>query len=62
MDQTNFLDFQSQAKYFFDTSSQCFGLCVKNFSEKDLSETEKACVNACFTKQMVVYGSLVQNI
>lgn len=46
----NFLDFQSSAKYFFDVSSQCFDLCVKNFNEKDLTEGEKTCVNTCFTK------------
>ena len=37
MDQSNFIDFQSSAKYFFDTSAQCFDLCIKNFNEKDLT-------------------------
>ena len=62
MDNNNFLDFQSSAKYFFDTSAQCFDLCIKSMNEKDLTADEKKCVNSCFTKQMVVYGSLVNNV
>lgn len=62
MQSSSFLDFQSNAKYFFDTSANCFDLCVKDFKEKDLTDMEKKCVNACFTKQMVVFGSLVNNI
>lgn len=62
MQQNNFIDFQSQAKYFFDISAQCFDLCIKNFNDKDLTAPEKQCVNSCFTKQMVVYGSLVNNL
>ena len=57
-----FIDFQASAKYFFDTSAQCFDHCIKNYDSKELSSTEKNCVNTCFTKQMVVYGSLVSNL
>jgi hypothetical protein len=57
-----FLDFQTSAKYFFDTSAQCFDLCIRDFNSKDMSDSERSCVNACFTKQMVVYGSLVNNV
>ena len=45
-----------------DTAAQCFDLCIKNFNAKDLTEDEKECTNGCFTKQMLVYGSLVQNL
>ena len=55
-------DFQASTRFFFDTSAQCFDHCVKNFQTKELDMNEKECVNSCFTKQMVVYGSLVQNI
>ena len=62
MESNNFIDFQASAKYFFDTAGQCFDHCVKNFDSKDLNASEKICVNTCFTKQMVVYGSLVNNL
>lgn len=61
-DNTKFIDFQASSKYFFDTAGQCFDHCVKQFDSKDLNASEKNCVNACFTKQMVVYGSLVSNL
>ena len=47
-----FIDFQAETKYFFETSSTCFDHCVKSFENKELSLTEKNCVNQCFTKQM----------
>lgn len=59
---TKFLDFQAQTKYFFDIAQQCFDHCVKDFENKDLTGAEKGCTKACFTKQMAVYGSLVQNL
>lgn len=57
-----FIDFQSNAKFFFDTSSHCFDQCIKGFESKEMTPTERACTNECFTKQMVVYGSLVSTI
>ena len=57
-----FLDFQASTRFFFDTSAQCFDHCVKSFQAKELDMNEKECVNSCFTKQMVVYGQLVQAI
>jgi hypothetical protein len=57
-DNKQFIDFQSSTKYFFDTSATCFDHCIKGFENKELSLTEKNCVNQCFTKQMVVFGSL----
>jgi hypothetical protein len=56
------IDFQSQTKYFFDTAQQCFDHCVGDFSSKNMSVQEKECTKACFTKQMTIFGSLVQNI
>ena len=61
-DSAKLIDFQASTKYFFDTASQCFTHCVKDFNDKELSANEKNCVNQCFTKQMVVYGSLVNNL
>jgi hypothetical protein len=55
-------DFSTTTRYFLETASQCFDTCIKDFKEKDLSEVEQKCVNGCFTKQMIVYGSLVQNL
>ena len=60
--QARFTDFQAKTRFFFDTSEQCFDHCVKSFSSKELDMTEKECVNNCFTKQMVVFGSLCQMI
>ena len=57
-----FVDFQASTRFFFDASSQCFDHCVKSFKQKELDMNEKECVNSCFTKQMVVYGSLVNDI
>ena len=57
-----FIDFQASTRFFFDTSAACFDHCVKSFKSKELDMNEKECVNTCFTKQMVVYGSLVNNI
>jgi hypothetical protein len=57
-----FIDFQSQTKYFFDTAQQCFDHCVSDFSSKNMSAQEKECTKGCFTKQMTIFGSLVQNI
>ena len=57
-----FVDFQASTRFFFDTSAQCFDHCVKSFKSKELDMNEKECVNSCFTKQMMVYGSLVQTI
>ena len=57
-----FVDFQASTRFFFDTSAQCFDHCVKSFNSKELDMNEKECVNSCFTKQMVVYGSLVQSL
>ena len=45
-----FMDFQTSAKYFFDTSASCFDMCIRDFDSKDMTEPERACVNACFTK------------
>jgi len=59
---SNFIDFQSSTKYFFDTAQQCFDHCVQDFQSKSLSPQEKECTKACFTKQMSIYGSLVANI
>lgn len=61
-DNARFVDFQASTKYFFDTAGQCFDHCIKNFEQKDLTAVEKNCVNTCFTKQMVVYGNLCQNL
>ena len=58
----NFIDFQASTKYFFDTAQQCFDHCVIDFQSKNLSAQEKECTKACFTKQMTIFGSLVQNI
>ena len=57
-----FIDFQASTRFFFDTSAQCFDHCVTSFQAKELDMNEKECVNNCFTKQMVVYGSLVQSL
>ena len=57
-----FVDFQASTRFFFDTSSACFDHCVKTFNQKELDMNEKECVNSCFTKQMVVYGSMVQSL
>ena len=59
---SKFVDFQASTRYFFDTSAQCFDHCVKSFNSKELDMNEKECVNNCFTKQMVVYSSLVQSL
>lgn len=59
---SNFIDFQASTKYFFDTAQQCFDHCVSDFSAKSLTTGEKECTKACFTKQMTIYGSLIQNI
>lgn len=56
------IDFQSQTKYFFDTAQQCFDHCVADFTSKNMSAQEKECTKACFTKQMTIFGSLVENI
>ena len=56
----NFLDFQSNSKYFFDSAGHCFDHCVKAFDSKELSASEKSCVNTCFSKQMIIYGNLVK--
>jgi hypothetical protein len=61
-DSGSFIDFQSQTKYFFDTAQQCFDHCVGDFSSKNMSVQEKECTKACFTKQMTIFGSLVENI
>ena len=61
-DNRQFIDFQSSTKYFFDTAQTCFDHCVKSFDAKELNASEKNCVNQCFTKQMVVYGSLQNNL
>lgn len=61
-DNSKFIDYQASAKYFFDTASQCFEHCVKGFESKELDAKERNCVNTCFTKQMVVYGSLQNNL
>ena len=61
-DNNKFIDFQASTKYFFDTAAQCFTHCVKDFNDKELSTNEKTCVNSCFSKQMVVYGSMVNNL
>jgi hypothetical protein len=58
----NFLDFQASTKYFFDTAQQCFDHCITDFQSKNLSTQEKECTKSCFTKQMTIFGSLVQNI
>ena len=58
---SNFLNFQSNTKYFFDSAGHCFDHCVKNFDNKELSANEKACVNSCFGKQMIIYGNLVKS-
>jgi len=58
----NFIDFQAQTKYFFDTAQQCFDHCVLDFQSKNMSAQEKECTKACFTKQMTIFGSLVANI
>jgi len=60
-DNAKFIDFQASTKYFFDSAAQCFTHCVKDFNDKELNASERTCVNECFTKQMVVYGSLVNN-
>jgi hypothetical protein len=57
-----FIDFQASTKYFFDTAQQCFDHCVSDFSSKNMSAQEKECTKSCFTKQMTIYGSLVQNM
>jgi hypothetical protein len=54
------LDFQANTKYFFDSAGHCFDHCVKSFDSKELSANEKSCVNACFSKQMIIYGNLLQ--
>lgn len=59
---TKFIDFQSQTKYFFDVAQQCFDMCIKDFESKDLSNAERGCTKACFSKQMAVYGSLIGNL
>lgn len=58
----NFIDFQASTKYFFDTAQQCFDHCINDFSSKSMSAQEKECTKACFTKQMTIYGSLINNI
>jgi hypothetical protein len=35
---------------------------VSDFSSKNMSAQEKECTKGCFTKQMTIFGSLVQNI
>ena len=62
MNSGTFIDFQSQTKYFFDTAQQCFDHCVSDFGSKNMSAAEKECTKGCFTKQMTIFGSLVQNI
>ena len=59
---TAFINFQASQRYFFDSAAQCFDTCVKGFDDKNLTTDEKSCVNSCFSKQMVVYGSLMNNI
>ena len=57
-----FVDFQASTRYFFDTSAHCFDHCIKSFKSKELNMNEKECINQCFMKQMVVYGSLAQQL
>lgn len=45
-----FIDFQAQSKYFFDTAQQCFDHCVTDFSSKVLTPQEKDCSKSCFVK------------
>jgi hypothetical protein len=55
-------DFQAMTGYFMNASASCFDSCVKDFSMKELSAPERSCVNACYKKQMIVIGSLQNNL
>ena len=58
---SNFIDFRASTKYFFDTAQQCFDHCIVDFQSKSMSAQEKECTKACFTKQMIIYGSLIKS-
>ncbi len=40
-------------RFFNDSASECFNHCVKDYESKELSLTEKKCVNTCYKKQMI---------
>jgi hypothetical protein len=33
----NIIDFQTQTKYFFETATQCFDICIQDFQGKSLT-------------------------
>lgn len=59
---TKKLDLQTTERYLFEAASECNDHCVKSFDSKDLLLSEKNCIQACFSKQMIVLNSLSANL
>jgi hypothetical protein len=49
------------ARFFNDAASECYTHCVKDYENKEMSLTEKNCVNTCYKKQMIIVGA-VENL
>jgi hypothetical protein len=49
------------SRFFNDAASECYTHCVKDYESKEMSLTEKNCVNTCYKKQMVIVGA-VENL
>lgn len=47
--------------FLIQTSNDCFNICCPILNKPDFSETEKSCVESCFSKYFVAYES-VNNI
>lgn len=45
------INMQTQLRFFYDSAFECNNLCISNFDSKNLNDTERECVENCFTKQ-----------
>ncbi len=59
---TRHIDMETTQKYLFEAAAECNEHCVKSFDSKDLVLSEKNCIQACFSKQMIVINSLSANL
>ena len=44
--------------YVTDSTNECFKLCVKDFKQKELNESEQECVVQCFAKFYYSYMNM----
>lgn len=51
---------QGMSRFFVDTASECVTHCVSDYSNKELTLTEKNCVNTCYRKQMQICEAVGQ--